>query len=133
MTFDSFQSDQIIKPADFRIGGKQVRGASLDFSDVSQEQLILAGVKKILIEYQNQCKSRFMIKGVKNEHYDADIQELADELSGTEIDMAEFGSKFKSWDFTQREGGSKLDKAAKLAKSMTPEEQEELKKYLSSL
>ena len=133
MTYESFQSDQIIKPADFRVGGKQVRGASLDFSQVTDEQLRLAGVKKILIEYQNQCKSRFMTKGEKNVNYEADIQALADSLTDTVIDMTEFGAKFKSWDFTQGEGGSKLEKAEKLAKSMTPEEIAELKKHLASL
>jgi len=124
MTLEQFLSDLTIKPATFRIGGQWVENAILDFNDVTQEMLIIAGIKKILIELQNNGKRKFMVKNKKIDGYEDAIKEYAAGLSNTTIQMYDAAKNFTDWDFDQTpgEGKDKVAAGKKLAKTMTDEE-----------
>ena len=116
MNYDDFISTKLVEPADFNIGGVRVTGASLDFSNVSDEQIVNKGIRKVIIDLQDAAKRTAKgelkdIKGADKAEYDRNLNQLAEDYSGATIDMAEFAGSKAKWDFQKGVGGDPVKKA----------------------
>ena len=116
MNYDDFISTKLVEPADFNIGGVRVTGASLDFSNVSDEQVVNKGIRKVIIDLQDAAKRTARgelkdIKGADKAEYDRNLNQLAEDYSGATIDMAEFAGSKAKWDFQKGVGGDPVKKA----------------------
>ena len=116
MNYDDFISTKLVEPADFNIGGVRVTGASLDFSNVSDEQVVNKGIRKVIIDLQDAAKRSAKgelkdIKGADKAEYDRNLNQLAEDYSGATIDMAEFAGSKAKWDFQKGVGGDPVKKA----------------------
>lgn len=125
--------------ADFNIGGKRVSEAILNFENVSEEQIILAGIGKILIDLQNQAKNecsadlptdRSKWSDTEKARYADRLVKLAASFSKSQIDMAEYCPE-RNWNFRKGESAAPLARAKKNSEKLTEAERKELIDFLS--
>ena len=121
MNMQEFEANSQIV-ADFNIGGKRVNGAILDFSGIDSEQMILAGIGKVLIDVQNAAKLQ-AAKGLPERSkwsasdkasYEAALEKLAADWSESQIDMAEYCAS-RNWNFRKGESADAAEKLIRQA------------------
>ena len=113
--------------ANFDIGKQRIDGATLDYSDLSDEAIMLAGVRQIKTNFSTHHSNKakeLEKKGTIPSALDW-LKEKAAEYSGETLNMANYAGS-DSWNFERGKGESVEKKAEKAIESMDMDQLERL-------